>query len=115
MVMAVPPLVGPESGLTLETVGTAFVAWTLAPVQVDAPPVGLVDVNTKPFWSTAAHREATGHEMSLKLLVPSTLAGVHVDAPPSGLVDVTTSPSWSTAVQREALGHEMPVRELLPS
>src|SRR5580658_2434624 len=70
-------------------------------IHVPAPPVGLLDVTTSPYWSTATHSDGSAHETPVSSVPGSTDATVH-SAP--GLVDVTTSPLLSTATHSVASG-----------
>src|SRR5580700_3518816 len=104
----------PTQSPALGQISAASGAFESTPVvgfQADAPPVGLVDVNTKlpalPVAS-AAQRVAVGHVTGPISLDPpageSTAASVHAEVPPVGFVDVTRFPSRSAATQSEASG-----------
>jgi hypothetical protein len=44
-------------------------------LQVEAPPVGLVEVTTSPMSSTATHKEGDGHETLVRAAAPPKVGG----------------------------------------
>ena len=83
----------------------AYQPSTLAFVHAAAPPVGLVDVSTLPWSSTATQSADDGHAMPSK---PRSLIRVIVQAAasPPGAVEVITSPAASMATHNDVEGHE---------
>ena len=87
---------------------------TLTTCQVEAPPVGSVEVMTLPLTqSTPTQSAAEGHDTSLKL-TPGRLTTCQGEFA-VGSVEVTTSPNWPTATHSLADGHEMPRSSSDPS
>ncbi len=80
-------------------------------VHAPAPPVGLDEVSTPPFPSTAAQKVVVGHETPQSCLGPdidaSTVVRAHAPAPPVGFVEVSTPPVPSTATHSAVDGHEI--------
>jgi hypothetical protein len=86
--------------------------------QAAAPPVGLLEVTTPPFVSTATQRPLLGHEMPFSeqgapLVAvgaqpagPYTCVTFQAAAPPVGFLEVTTLPPPSTATQKLLLGQD---------
>jgi hypothetical protein len=86
------------------SVGTAALPSIRAFFHDCRPPVGLVEVRTFPFESTATHSEAEGHEIAASR--PPTCTRFQACALAAGVVEVRTSPALSSAAQSDAVGHD---------
>src|SRR2546428_13373381 len=73
---------------------------TLVTLHATAPPVGLLEVTTLPFTSTATQRLLLGQDGPGRELKPSTLVTFQPAAPAGRLLDATTLPPSPTARQR---------------
>jgi hypothetical protein len=69
------------------------------------PPLGLVELTTFPLESTATQSRAEGHEIPVRMLLPSTAADFHNAESPVGCADVMTSPC-PTATHSDTDGHD---------
>jgi hypothetical protein len=78
-----------------------------AALHVPAPPVGLVETTAFPALSTATQSDADGHEIPVKMLVPSMLVGaLHVGDAAVGSLVSTTFPRLSTAAHNDVDAHD---------
>jgi hypothetical protein len=83
---------------------------SVARVQAEAPPVGLLEVTTRPELPTSTHWIAETQSTPNSDFALGILVGVQEPGPPAGSVLVQTPPLKSTATQSEEVGQEIPRR-----
>ena len=80
---------------------------TLAVTQVDAPPVGLVELLALPTRSIATHSDGDGHEIpSNRPFTGSRNEKLQAGAPPVGSSEISSPPAASTTAQKDGAAHD---------